>query len=101
MGADKGHNNKDFVLTVSELEVTPLLAPNATNWRSTVDERTTRHNGYHISMSERWLVQKSFGWLTQIGLLKKAKPRVPVKVDWLSVLSCAAFNLRRIPKVRQ
>ncbi len=101
VGADKGHNNRDLVLTVSELEVTPLLAQNTTNWHSAVDERTTRHNEYHISMSERWLVQKSFGWLTQIGLLKKAKPRVSAKVDWLSVFSCAVFNLRPIPKVRQ
>jgi hypothetical protein len=34
-------------------------------------------------------------------LLKKVKLRGMPKVDWLFVFSCAAFNLFRIPKLRQ
>ncbi|MGA7379248.1 MAG: transposase [Terriglobales bacterium] len=50
--------------------------------------------------SASWLVEKPFGWLKQIGPLKKVKLRGLAKVDWLFVFSCAAFNLIRIPKLR-
>ena len=63
--------------------------------------RTTRHPGYEISLSKRWLVEKPFGWLKQIGPLKKVKLRSLAKVNWLFVFSCAAFNLYRIPKLRE
>jgi hypothetical protein len=53
-----------------------------------------------LGLSKRWLVEKLFGWLKQIGPLKKVKLRGLAKVDWLFVFSCAAFNLIRIPKLR-
>jgi len=37
--------------------------------RSNLDRRTTRHPGYAISLSRRWLVEKSFGGLKQTGPL--------------------------------
>jgi transposase len=100
-GADKAYDTQDFVETARELGVTPHVAQNTTNRRSAIDRRTTRHPGYEISLSKRWLVEKPFGWLKQIGPLKKVKLRGLAKVDWLFVFSCAAFNLLRIPKLRQ
>ena len=38
------------------------------------------------------LVEKPFGWLKQIGPMKKVKLRGLAKVDWLFVFSCAAFK---------
>jgi transposase len=100
VGADKAYDAKDFVSTVRELRVTPHVSQNTKNRRSAIDDRTTRHPGYQISLSKRWLVEKPFGWLKQIGPLKKVKLRGLAKVDWLFVFSCAAFNLFRIPKLR-
>lgn len=100
VGADKGYDAKDFVSTVRELRVTPHVSQNNKKRRSAIDDRTTRHPGYEISLSKRWLVEKPFGWLKQIGPLKKVKLRGLAKVDWLFVFSCAAFNLFRIPKLR-
>ena len=82
---------------VRELGVTPHVARRQ---NGAIDERTSRHSGYAISLSKRWLVEKPFGWLKQIGPLKKVKLRGLAKVDWLFVFSCAAFNLLRIPKLR-
>jgi hypothetical protein len=65
-----------------------------------LDQRNQPAPGYAISLSKRWLVEKPFGWLKQIGPLKKVKLRGLGKVDWLFVFSCAAFNLIRIPKLR-
>jgi transposase len=101
VGADKAYDTQDFVSTVRELRVTPHVMQNTANRRSAIDGRTTHHPGYGISLSKRWLVEKPFGWLKQIGPLKKVKLRGLAKVDWLFVFSCAAFNLFRIPKLRE
>jgi transposase len=101
VGADKAYDTNDFVSTVRELRATPHVMQNNRNRRSAIDGRTTHHPGYEISLSKRWLVEKPFGWLKQIGPLKKVKLRGLAKVDWLFVFSCAAFNLFRIPRLRE
>jgi IS5 family transposase len=88
------------VNTVRELGATPHVTQNNTNRRSAIDERTTRHTGYRVSLSKRWLVEKPFGWMKQIGGLRKVKLRGLAKVEWLFVFTCAAYNLLRIPKLR-
>jgi transposase len=100
LGADKAYDAQDFVATVRELRVTPHITQNNTNRRSAIDDRTTRHPGYRISLSKRWLVEKPFGWLKQIAGLRKVKLRGLAKVDWQFVFGCAAYNLLRIPKLR-
>lgn len=71
LGADKAYDRKDFVRTVRELGVTPHVAQNNKNRKSAIDRRTTRHEGYRMSLSKRWLVEKAFGWMKQTGGLKK------------------------------
>ena len=100
LGADKAYDTRDFVDTVRELRATPHVMQNNTNRRSAIDERTTRHSGYRVSLSKRWLVEKPFGWMKQIGGLRKVKLRGLAKVQWLFVFGCAAYNLLRIPKLR-
>jgi transposase len=100
LGADKAYDTRDFVHTVRELRATPHVTQNNTNRRSAIDERTTRHNGYRVSLSKRWLVEKPFGWMKQIGGLRKVKLRGLANVEWLFVFGCAAYNLLRIPKLR-
>jgi transposase len=100
LGADKAYDTKEFVKTVRELGATPHVTQNNTNRRSAIDGRTTRHPGYGVSLSKRWLVEKPFGWMKQIGGLRKVKLRGLAKVEWLFVFTCAAYNLLRIPKLR-
>ena len=71
VGADKAYDTRDFVSTVRELRVTPHVRQNNTNRRSAIHRRKTHHPGYGISLSKCWLVEKPFGWLKQIGPLKK------------------------------
>jgi transposase len=99
VGADKAYDSADFVATVRELNVTPHVNKNDNGRRSNLDARTTRHVGYDISLSRRWLVEKAFGWLKQTGPLRQVKLRGLDKVDWLFVFSCAAHNLIRLPKL--
>ena len=99
VGADKAYDTKDFVNTVRELNVTPHVTKNDKGRRSNLDRRTTRHPGYAISLSRRWLVEKGFGWLKQTGPLRQVKLRGLEKVDWLFVFSCAAHYLLRLPRL--
>jgi transposase len=99
VGADKAFDTKDFVAAARALNVTPHVAKNDKGRRSNIDGRTTRHSGYAISLSCRWLVEKPFGWLKQTGPLGRVKLRGLHKVDWLFVFSCAAHNLMRLPRL--
>jgi transposase len=99
VGADKAYDSKDFVYTVRELNVTPHITRNDKNRSSNLDRRTTRHRGYAVSLSRRWLIEKGFGWLKQTGALRQVKLRGLAKVDWLFVFSCAAHNLLRLPRL--
>jgi transposase len=101
LGADKAYDTRDFVDTVRELGATPHVTQNNCRRRSAIDERTTRHPGYRVSLGKRWLVEKPFAWLKQIGGLRKVKLRGLGKVAWLFVFGCAAYNLLRIPKLRE
>ncbi len=99
VGADEAYDTKDFVATAREMNVTPHVTKNEKGRHSNLDRRTTRQPGYGISLSRRWLVEKGFGWLKQIGPLRQVKLRGLEKVDWLFVFSCAAHNLIRLPRL--
>lgn len=99
VGADKAYDTKDFVTTARALNVTAHITKNEKGRRSNMDRRTTRHPGYAISLSRRWLVEKSFGWLKQTGPLRQVKLRGLHKVDWIFVFNCAAHNLVRLSRL--
>ena len=79
--------------------MTAHVTENNEGRRSNLDRRTTRHRGYALSLSRRWLVEKGFGRLNQTGPLRQVKLRGLEKVDWLFVFSCAAHNLIRLPRL--
>src|ERR1700688_3457975 len=64
VGADKAYDTNDFVTTVRELKVMPHVTKNEKGRRSNLDRRTTRQTGYAISLSRRWLVEKSASFRT-------------------------------------
>ncbi len=99
VGADKAYDSEDFVTAARVLNVTPHIAKNDNGRRSNMDARTTRHPGYAVSLSCRWLVEKSFGWLKGTGPVRQVKVRGLAKVDWSFVFSCAAHNLLRLPRL--
>jgi transposase len=99
VGADKAYDTKDFIAATRELNVTAHVTRNEKGRRSNLDRRTTRHPGYAVSLSRRWLIEKGFGWLKQTGPMRQVKLRGLHKVDWLFVFSCAAHNLMRLPRL--
>jgi len=100
LGADKAYDTKDFVAALREFNVTPHVAQNDRNRKSAIDKRTTRHKSYQISQAKRYWVEKPFGWMKSVGLMRKVKLRGREKLWWLFTFTAAAFNLWRIPKLQ-
>jgi IS5 family transposase len=78
------------------MQITPHIAQNDTNRCSAVDERTTRHGGYQVSQKKRKRIEEVFGWMKNVGLLRKVRHRGLERVGWMFTFAAAAYNLVRI-----
>jgi transposase len=67
VAGDKAYDTRGFVADLRELNITPHLAPNTTRQRSTIDGRTTRHEGHAISQRIRKRIEEPFGWIKTIA----------------------------------
>jgi transposase len=99
VGADKNYDAAEFVAGCRERSCTPHVAQNDSYRRSAIDRRTTRHPGYAVSQRKRKRIEECFGWLKTIGGLRKTRHRGRTLVEWFFVLTAAAYNLVRIPKL--
>jgi hypothetical protein len=100
VGVDKTYDTRDFVDTMREMEIRPHVAQNTQrSGGSAIDARTNRHESYAISQSKRPLIEKVFGWMKQTGGMRKTKLRGLAKVAWQFLMTAAAFNLWRLPKL--
>ncbi|MEM9070818.1 MAG: IS5 family transposase [Myxococcota bacterium] len=100
IGADRGYDTKDFVRRCREHGVTPHVAQNATaHRRSAIDQRTTRHSGYSISIGIRRRVESIFGWLKTIGGLRRTRVRGLQRTRLLGTMGAAAYNLLRMSRL--
>ena len=101
VGADKAYDTRDFVQTVREMHIRPHVAQNSNRaGGSAMDGRTTRHTTYRVSQSKRPLIEKAFGWMKQTGGMRKTKLRGLAKVAWQFLMTAAALNLWRLPRLR-
>ncbi len=99
LGADKSYDTAGFVAGCRARGCVPHVAQNDTHRRSAIDRRTTRHPGYAISQIKRKRIEEPFGWIKTVGGLRKTRHRGRPLVEWLFVLTAAAYNLIRIPKL--
>lgn len=100
LGADKSYDCPDFVAQLRDIFITPHVAQNLANNRtSAIDARTTRHPGYHVSQRKRKEIEESFGWLKVVALLRKIKLKGVALVDFLLTLGSATYDLLRISNI--
>jgi len=97
VGADKAYDTQDFVAEMRRLGVTPHVAQKSRH--SAIDGRTTRHDGYAVSLRVRKRIEEVFGWMKTVGGLRKTRHRGTARVGWMFTLTAAAYNLIRIPKL--
>lgn len=97
VGGDKGYDTHDFVEDLRRFQATPHVAQNTErNGGSAIDGRTTRHEGYEVSLRIRKRIEEVFGWVKTVGNLRKTRHRGTAKVDWYFVLALSAYNLVRM-----
>ena len=94
VGADKGYDAKGFVAGARALRVTPHVARKKRY--SAIDGRTTRHASYATSQRRRKLVAEPFGWMKDIGGLRKLRHRGTAKASAIFTFACAAYNMVRL-----
>lgn len=100
VGADKGYDTRGFVNTAREMNIRAHVAQNTgRNGGSAIDGRTARRASYQVSQAKRPLIEKVFGWMKQTGGMKKTKLRGLLKVSWQFVMTAAAYNLWRLPRL--
>jgi transposase len=100
LGGDKNYDTKDFVTALRDLLITPHVAQNVANNRTSgIDGRTTRHKGYQISQRKRKQVEESFGWLKVTALLRKIKLKGTILGNFLFTFGCAVYDLLRISNI--
>jgi len=96
MGADKAYDKPALIETLRAMDITPHVA---CTQNTTLDERTTRHEGYAISQRRRKMIEECFGWMKVVGLLRKLRHRGIEKVAWIFRFTAAAYNLVRIRRL--
>ena len=94
VAADKGYDCRAFVDDCRQIQTTPHVAQKQRG--SAIDARTTRHEGYDVSLRVRKRVEEVFGWMKTIGCLGKLHHRGRERVDAVFTFAAAAYNLIRI-----
>jgi transposase len=97
LGGDKAYDSNELLRELRDMGVTPHIAKNDHERRtSSIDQRTLRHEGYHVSQKKRKLVEQIFGWGKTVGCLRKMKHRGLELVHSVTTMNLAAYNLIRI-----
>jgi len=94
VGADKGYDTAEFVDGCRGLKITPHVAAKVSG--GVVDGRTTLTQGYAISQIKRKRIEECFGWMKDIGLMRKLHHIGRAKVAWQFRFTAAAYNITRL-----
>lgn len=97
LGADKGYDSAGFVRDLRQACVTPHIARKVR--LSAIDGRTTRHEGYALSQKHRKRIEESFGWAKTVGGMAQTVYRGVDRVRSRFILTMAASNLARLPRL--
>ena len=97
LGADKGFDAAGFVADLRQACVTPHVARKSRS--SAIDGRTTRHEGYALSIKHRKRIEEAFGWAKTVGGMARTVYRGVERVRARFILTMAANNLARLPRL--
>ena len=97
MGADKGYDAAGFVADLRKACVTPHVAQKSRY--SAIDARTTRHEGYALSIRHRKRIEEAFGWAKTVGGMTQTVYRGVERVRSRFIFTMAANNLARLPRL--
>ena len=96
VAADKGYDANEFIEDLRNLKVTPHIALKESKNNGVIDGRTTRHQGYAISLRKRKLIEQIFGWVKSAACVRQLKVRGMEKVEGAMTMILSAYNLVRM-----
>jgi hypothetical protein len=97
LGADRGFDAAGFVADLRRACVTPHVARKSRY--SAIYGRTTRHDGYAPSLKHRKRIEEAFGWAKTVGGMAQTVYRGLERVRSRFILTMAANNLARLPRL--
>jgi hypothetical protein len=98
IGADKAYDTAAFVAAAREINVTPHVTQNINGHRgSNIDERTTRHPGYLISLTIRKRIEEANAWIKGVAGMDRAPFRGLPRMGGAFKFRTTAYNLIRMP----
>ena len=77
--------------------VTPHVAQKSRY--SAIDGRTTRHEGYGLSIKNRKLIEAAFGWAKTVGGMAQYVYRGVERLRFRFILTMTANKLARLPRL--
>lgn len=100
LAADKAYDEATTIEKLRQLQVTPHIQKRESeNRRSHLDGRTTRHEGYQISIKKRKRIEHIFAWLKTTALMRKVRHRGQALVQWMFTLAVSGYNLVRMGRL--
>ena len=98
VGGDKCYDEAQFIAAARKAKVTPHVQRYEKR-ESNIDQRTTRHAGYRISLEKRKRIEEIFGWVKTTGMLRKVRHRGHALVQWIFTFALSAYNLVRMRRL--
>jgi len=100
VAADKAYDTSDFIADCRERGVTPHVAMNMSDQRSSaIDARTSRHVGYRVSQRIRKRIEECFGWCKDGRPMRKMKVYGKSQVAFVTTLTVGVYTLLRVAKL--
>ena len=100
LGADRGYDDRSFVDACRARNITPHVAQKLdAPGGSAIDKRTTRHDGYRVSLRIRKQVEEVFGWMKTVGGFRRTRLRGMARSQMAAYVVGAAYNLRRLVNI--
>ena len=96
VGADRGYDTRDFVKRCRKSKVTPHVAQKQ---RSTIDRRTTHHEGYRLSQRVRKRIEEVFGWVKTVAGGRKLRYCGVERNPFWMEMTTASYKLMRLAKL--
>jgi len=94
LAADKNYDTADFVSALEPLGIAPHIAAKAKG--SAVPEAVKATEGYGVSLRRRKMIEEAFGWVKEIGTLRRVMARGLDNIRAHVLLNFAAYNLTRL-----
>lgn len=94
LAADKNYDTAEFVAALGPLGIAPHISAKAKG--SAVPEAVKATEGYAVSLRRRKMIEEAFGWVKEIGTLRRVMARGLDNIRAHVLLNFAAYNLTRL-----